>query len=1196
MARRSSARLAGRASTPKRVSLSHDQPQANPTRTPRTVPAKLSSLDENDEMPGAFPQSPDFAPLAKRQRSAAPADARTPTENRSIQPSDQEMHPQKLHQTTAKPLDEARHLGFTQMPQTEPAGKKSHKATAQATPSRSTRPGKAPPNPAEDAKSPTYQFTFRREHSLELSPDAKRLMLEKREEAQRIREQMVRSGEGSDPSAVDADDMVAGRKLAKPKGRFSEVHGKAFDKMASIAGHKSAFRSKGNGNDGGMKTPQQSKEKIGMSVVEAAQKSLKRSPSKAQLDEPADKKPLGKSPSKNSGLPRTKQTHTLPAAPEAGPASPSPVKRQRRAEDDNVSSARPSSRDTPSTPQQQSVKKTIPSAVSYPNLSALTTPTQSSLARAASTKKTETKIPGPQLARSPSKPNLKSADVQPQHHAVVQQEEAEPSTPPLLQRSPSKSAHLFAGHTPAHFGQSPSRQPNEAQTGKGESPLLSRTPRHGSPGRKPVENADADQQSEGTTTSHPAWLARSPHKMSVSRKPPGEASSKAEQQQQKPLSGTTTGNGSGSHIPFLSRSPTRLPAHPQPPTTADPAQPPSTPGNPNPEEEGKAKSGLLSRFSLLRKPHSPMKSILRRSPARLYSDDPAKIAAGTHLASPPSVPSRNGIQGEGVRGWGRGGEGDGGGVGDNTVGGDGDDGVVTDGSGDGAAQGGRKKEERKRVDFTASTKARYEEGRVGAGGGNGKGLGGLADQEAQGMGLESLAREVEEEDMQAEGMEIDISPQLTPALTSEEADFDDEAEDELEGDATAQAGRPAYPTLNLPGPSSPATTTAPPSTASMPPSPSPQKRRQTFAPQDFTFRAGSQEIVFGNPSELSSPGKARAAGGSGRRRTTAAPATASSASGAGGAGKERRVTIRAVSAEPAGQASAPVSSTRTPATGAGGETEGGKVLPGSRKRKFDFENAHPDPAPRHEGLPHGRDLDAVDEEGDGSGSGDSGKENRSLPFSARSSGVKAGGQGKKYPSLMGKGKGYEGQSQGTTEEVELESYRPVKRTKISSSSTTNPSTGSGVKGAANARRTGAAAGAGSAGATGAGVGTATATGMGSTATGTGGKRRTTLGVKPRGEKKSAALALAGRRGGPGAHAGGGAGGGVRRVPASGGTSGATGGAAGAGSGGPSGAGSGGPGGAGTAGGVGGGNPGAGTGKSTISRERLNALAAPKRRA
>ncbi|KAI6912511.1 hypothetical protein KC318_g1762 [Hortaea werneckii] len=1150
MARRSSARLAGRASTPKRVSLSHDQPQTT-ARTPRTVPAKLSSLDENDEMPGAFPQSPDSAPLAKRQRSTAPTDAHTPTENRSIQPSDQEMHPQKLHQTTAKPLDEARHLGFTQMPQTEPAGKKSRISTAQATPSRTTRPGKAPPNPAEDAKSPTYQFTFRREHSLELSPDAKRLMLEKREEAQRIREQMVRSGEGSDPNAVNADDMATGRKLAKPKGRFSEVHGKAFDKMASIAGHKSAFRSKGDGNDPGMKTPQQSKEKTGVSVVEVAQKSLKRSPSKAQLDEPAEKKSLAKSPSKSNmstGLPRAKQTHTLPAAPVAGPASPSPVKRQRRAEDDNVSSARPSSRDTPSTPQQQSVKKSIPSAISYPNLSALTTPTQSSLARVASTKKTETKIPGPQLARSPSKPNLtgKSADVQSQQHAVMQHEEAGPSTPPLLQRSPSKSAHLFAGHTPAHFGQSQSRQPNEQQTGQGDSPLLSRTPRHGSPGKKPVENTDAGQQAEGQATSQPAWLARSPHKMSVSRKQPAADPTKAEQQQENPSSGTTTSNGTGSHIPFLSRSPTKLPAHSHP-TNPDSAQPPSTPGKGNAGQEGKeGKGGLLSRFSLLRKPHSPMKSILRRSPARLYSDDPDKIAAGTHLASPPSVRSGQGVRGEGVSSVGD--DGRSAGVGGN-------DGEVGGGGGT-EEKGGRKKEERKRVDFTASTKARYEEGRVGAG--VGKGYGSFAGQEAEGDELEGLAREVDEEGAEEGAMDLDTSSQR-PALTSE-AEVEDEDEDEPEADSTAQAGRAAYPTLNLPAPSSPATA---PHTTALPPSPSPQKRRQTFAPQDFTFRAGSQEIVFGNPTELSSPGKIGVAGGrgngGGRRRTTAAPTAAapsSFSSETGTGGNKRRATIRTVSAEePAGNGVLDSRSLAHNANGRGAEHEAGqgKVIPGSRKRKFDFENAHPDPAPVHEVLPSGG-----TEEGEESGGSGSGKENRALNFDSRSSGGKSGQKGmgrKDVPSVH---------ERVDREEEGMQDPRPAKRTKTSSSaiSSSNPQIGMGMKGVApHARQTGTD----SSVVTGSGSGTATSAGMG--------KRRTTLGVKPRGEKKSATLAMAGRRGGPAAG----------RAPVSGGASGPGGASAGGAAGGAAGNGAAGAG-------------GNGSGKSTISRERLNALAAPKRRA
>ena len=42
---------------------------------------------------------------------------------------------------------------------------------------------------------PNSNLRSNREHSLELSPEAKKLMSEKREEAARIREQMVASGE-----------------------------------------------------------------------------------------------------------------------------------------------------------------------------------------------------------------------------------------------------------------------------------------------------------------------------------------------------------------------------------------------------------------------------------------------------------------------------------------------------------------------------------------------------------------------------------------------------------------------------------------------------------------------------------------------------------------------------------------------------------------------------------------------------------------------------------------------------------------------------------------------------------------------------------------------------------------------------------------------------------------------------------------
>lgn len=427
MARRSSARLRERnSSTPKRVSLSHDPPTI---RTPRTVPAKLASLQEDDEMPGTFPRSASpRASLADRLAAA------TPTKGTPIKPAPQEMHPQLHHQTTAKPRDEARHLGFSNMaPHTEPPKNTSKIATLQGTPSK-TR------DLQQDAKSPSYQFTFRREHSLELSPEAKKLMNEKREEAAKIREQMMANGE----AAPSIDQLMASRKIAKPKGRFSQVHLKQFEKMDSIAGHASAFRLKS--------TPTAS------ATEEEPQnaKSLKRSPSKAGLDQPSStpSRPSSRDTSKplpavlGSQLPRSTSIKDLKSA--------SPAKRVKRADTDDVSVARPTSSDG---------EKPQPATPSTSRLAHLTTPTQASAARskvAASTKKTG--IPAPSftpakapvsilkkpaqapkeaspalLARSPSKGSLF-----PKHHAEKPSEASQAS--PLLSRSPSKAMAKVSYH------------------------------------------------------------------------------------------------------------------------------------------------------------------------------------------------------------------------------------------------------------------------------------------------------------------------------------------------------------------------------------------------------------------------------------------------------------------------------------------------------------------------------------------------------------------------------------------------------------------------------------------------------------------------------------------------------------------------------------------------------------------------------
>ena len=275
MARRSTRLSSRNSSTPKRVSLSHDAP----ARTPKTAPVKLGALDENDEMPGAFPTS--ASPPERGTPSAAPKqgmkvpvkfDDSTPKHATPFKPSANEMHPAQHHQSTAKPLDEARWLGFANMaPQTEPPKQSSRIATLQGTPTRA-------PKEQSGVTAPQYQFTFQRERSLELSPEAKKLMFEKRGEAARIREQMMATGEGHE----DIEAAVA-RKIATPKGksgRYSQQHLDQFKKMDSIAGHASAFRANPT-----WKKPSPAQPEAQPKMPQSTSKSLKRSPSKAQLDD-----------------------------------------------------------------------------------------------------------------------------------------------------------------------------------------------------------------------------------------------------------------------------------------------------------------------------------------------------------------------------------------------------------------------------------------------------------------------------------------------------------------------------------------------------------------------------------------------------------------------------------------------------------------------------------------------------------------------------------------------------------------------------------------------------------------------------------------------------------------------------------------------------------------------------------------------
>lgn len=784
MARRSTRLSSRKSTTPKRVSLSHDAP----ARTPKTAPVKLGTVAENDDMPGAFPNS--ASPPERATPSAAPKqgvkvpvhfDDSTPKQAATPKPSSHEMHPAQHHQSTAKPLDEARWLGFADMaPHTEPPKHSSRIATVQDTP---TRPSKV----QSGVTSPQYQFTFHREHSLELSPEAKRLMFEKREEAARIREQMMAAGEGRE----EVEAAIA-RKIATPKGksgRFSQAHLDQFQKMDSIAGHASAFRA-----DPTWKKPATSEQGPSGKLNQPTPNNLKRSPSKAQLDDsdPTTGYLSTRSPSKpafsaaGSSLPRATSFKDLHARAKDQP--PSPAKRVKRFEGDDATITRPISGGSET--KQPATPSPVKQQPSYPDLTSLATPTQASLARATSIKSVKSsKIPGPTLARSPNKLNL-----------AEQHEGSTESPAPLLARTPSKTG--LHKHTPGKAGDYGSPKGKTA-----ESPLLGRSPLKASlfERKKDEKTIDGPEDQEGQL------LARSPLKMSVTRQegPTAEmdgwethTTAKQPLLSRSPMKMSVIKNsdaggekeqGSVQHtnkIPLFARSPMKMSvtklaetdAHQQ--KSQDLAEKPATSGTDVTKSATPTKAAnksLMDRFTFLRT--SPMKSILR-SPQRLYSDDPAKVAAGTHLATPPKKSATE--------------------------------------MNKKLAAVAKTAPTRKHVDFTSSTKARYE------------------------RALSETTSTPSKENTPASVEEAKAQPAPQPAF----------------------AQYPALPTQDTE-----LTFT-------------PEKRRQTIAPGDFTFRAGPDGIVFGT-----SPN---------------APASM--------AGKKRPSTIRHVSAEP--------------------------TLPTStaKKRKFEFEN------------------------------------------------------------------------------------------------------------------------------------------------------------------------------------------------------------------------------------------------------------------
>lgn len=229
------------------------------------------------------------------------------------------MHPATIHQTTAKAPDSGLKLGFADISSTG----KASVASLQNTPSRPRQ------SLARTNISPAFQFKF--SHNVDVSEEGRKMMESIRDEATRIKEQMRAEKALQEQQDADADSSVSnatGRRIAKPiakSSRFSDVHMAEFKKMDSIENHPSAFRARPG-------------------FARPTTQSLKRSSSKADLDELERPRTAGKSPSVHRPPPVTgRLTSTSPfkSVQSTAMVEDGATKRIRREGDEDVASSKP---------------------------------------------------------------------------------------------------------------------------------------------------------------------------------------------------------------------------------------------------------------------------------------------------------------------------------------------------------------------------------------------------------------------------------------------------------------------------------------------------------------------------------------------------------------------------------------------------------------------------------------------------------------------------------------------------------------------------------------------------------------------------------------------------------------------------------------------------------------------------------------
>jgi hypothetical protein len=257
----------------------------------------------------------------------------------------------------------------------------------------------------------SFEFTFARPGP-QLGPEAQRMMDELRGEALRIKAKLAAERE-IEKSMEGESAAIGSRKIAQPKGkvgRFSDVHMAEFKKMDSIAGHPSAFRAQ-----------------PGRFTPTTSTNNLKRTQSKAQLD---DKDEVQKNHEQSAR--KQEQSDRL--------ENTAPAKRARKNVGDDISSARPVSRGDTNKSFPATPTRSQPDTLVF-----VTTPTQASLARAASTKKPTSQIPTANnlssIPRTQPKQFLHSPNKLDRAKSILRYSSStmnKPTSIPSLSRSPSK--------------------------------------------------------------------------------------------------------------------------------------------------------------------------------------------------------------------------------------------------------------------------------------------------------------------------------------------------------------------------------------------------------------------------------------------------------------------------------------------------------------------------------------------------------------------------------------------------------------------------------------------------------------------------------------------------------------------------------------------------------------------------------------